>query len=160
MRHRGVSLLRFHRLQWLFGALVIVVYTAVSFRVGAVFPFYDFPMFSLMTESRGRAFALTSNGSIETIDSFDAWYCPDLEQALLVDNPCGLPQTWYFDELLGVGNVLVYLRNHSSSERGDGEPVEVIFRAWITRDGEVDPTPVDCPIMLCNAHRRLGAPKP
>ncbi|MEZ4267544.1 MAG: hypothetical protein R3F39_14290 [Myxococcota bacterium] len=154
-----MTLLRFHRLQWLFGALVIVVYTAVSFRVGAVFPFYDFPMFSRMTESRGRAFARTPDGAVETVDTFDAWYCPDLERALLMDSPCGLPQTWYFDELLGVGNVLVYLRSNSS-DHAVGEPVEVIFRAWLSQDDEVDSAPVDCPIMQCNARRRPGKSAP
>lgn len=152
-------MLPFHKLQWFFGALFIVFYTAVSFRVGAVFPFYDFPMFSQITQSRSRTMARTADGKIETIDSFDAWFCPDIERALLMDSPCGLPQTWYFDELLGVGNVLVYMRSNSS-DHAEGEPVEVLLRVWLARDGEVDATPVDCAIMQCHARRRSGAATP
>lgn len=130
----------------------MAVYVAVSFRVGAVFPFYDFPMFSQMTESRGRTYVRDLAGAEHAVADFDRWWCPRLEAALATERPCGLPQTWVHDEMMGVGNVATWLRSHAA-DRPTGEPVELLLRVWRAAADGGAPVVTDCSIMHCKAHR-------
>jgi hypothetical protein len=143
----------FGRLQVRFALAAMAVYVAVSFRVGAVFPFYDFPMFSRMHESRGRTFVRDAAGREHRVVDFERWWCPSLDAAIALDRPCGLSQTWAYDELMGAGNVATYLRSHAAGEP-QGEPVELLLRVWRAGQGGAAPGTTECLIMQCNARRR------
>ncbi len=129
----------------LLGALVFATYVLVSFRIGEVFPFARFRMFSRTVDQASRLVARTADGRIHEIAEFEGWTCDAVAK---LDESCGIG---YPDAEERVRAELK--RRGRPSTSGAPEVVEVVRQQFVAPDPEGPMVTRQCAVLVCRAVR-------
>ena len=149
----GLRSVGFERLQLWLGAAILLVYVGISFKVGARFPFYHFPMYSAHQSEMSRVLARGADGGLAWPTDFERWHCPKWQDALADRDVCADAPHWRLDEMNGRGSLVRYMNANLEGQPAgpEAEPVALVALAYTAPDPMGPVVARECVILRCQA---------